>query len=124
MITRLLIYITLVSICACKNEPNRFHDGTYANSRNVGQKIKKKQIEIDGRWLNYTILSPKDYSIVKKFKFLCIQHPDRIDIPLRDGRTIIIEVNKDGNIIFDDCLFEKEYPIIITNPIPKALIEN
>ena len=35
-----------------------------------------------------------------------------------------IEVKKDGNIIFDDCLFEKEYPVIITNPIPKAFIEN
>lgn len=124
MITRLILCFVLLSICACKNEPTRLHDGTYTYSQNVGHKIKKNQIEIDGRWFNYIIISEKDNSIYKKFEFLFIQHPNKIDVPLRDGRTMTIEVKKDGNIIFDDCRFEKEYPVIITNPIPKAFMEN
>lgn len=122
---KFIIYFFLLTLYACTNTNKRYHDGTYVYIDALRRTPNEQQITIDGQWMYHSIQSIKDKANFKEHKFICIQYPDKIPLPLQDGHSVTVEIDSAGNINYDGHLFIKEpMRIIDLTPIPRSFQEN
>ncbi len=120
-----IIFIILVTLPGCKNSNSNFHNGTYIFSDSTVRYATKESIIIEGNSATLHLRSLFNKSKLKKSKYICIQHPNSIDLPLSKQPPITIPVDKDGNLVWGDKLFKKQpIPIILSTPIPEAFLES
>lgn len=120
----LIACLLLLTLFACTSNHKRYHDGmyVYSDSLHPGQQVQK--IKVEGGWI-YHIIQPSDgKSKTKAYTFPCIQYPDKISLPLPKGHSVTIDIDQEGNLIYDQMTFKKEWiHIIDPTPVPKAFIE-
>ena len=117
-------FVFILALFGCNNPTSNFHDGEYIFTDNREQPSLDESITIDGNYATLYFRSLFNHSNLSKSEYRCIQYPDRIDLQLRRQPPISIPVDKEGNLMWDEKLFQKQVPLIIQPmPIPKALLE-
>ncbi|NCU04898.1 MAG: hypothetical protein GXC73_13010 [Chitinophagaceae bacterium] len=123
MKNKLIACFLLLMFYACKDSKHRYHDGTYVHAANDAS--TEQRIRVDGKWMYHSLHSSKSNSKIREYKFICIQYPDKISLPLPKGHTVTVEIDKNGNLIYDGMEFKREFiRIIDPAPIPEALLES
>jgi hypothetical protein len=88
-------------ILSASERKTGYHDGTYFYT-DLNTRIPNKQ-----KMLHF-YQAINDSTNVKSYKDYCIQYPDRIELLMWRGHSVLIKVDSTGNLIYDNRLFKKE----------------
>lgn len=121
-----LIVIILSSSLHYGCSSSHFYDGEYVFIDSTAKPAIQESIVINGSNASLRFRSLFNKLKITKSTRLCFQHPGKIDLYMgKLEPPLSIPVDREGNLVWDEKLFKKQpIPIILSNPIPEAFLEN
>jgi hypothetical protein len=105
---RVIPFIIMALLLSCKERKTDYHDGTYFYTDLNARIPNKQRIDIKGAKMLHFYQAINDSTNVKSYKDHCTQYPDRIELLMWRGHSVLIKVDSIGNLIYDNRLFTKE----------------
>jgi hypothetical protein len=104
-------FIVLSLLISCSG--NHYHDGKYKAtvfSNAAMTWVNDEEIEISGNEMYLKSKSSFGDEVYREFKTTCIQYPDRVEYKGKDGITVVVRFDKDGNFKYGEFVYEKVNP--------------
>jgi len=105
---KLPIYCLLLFIASCSS--NHYHDGKYKATIFTNANltwVNDEEIELNGNEMHCTSFSVIDNKILREYKTTCKQFEDRIEYKDKNGMTVIMRPDGNGNISFGEYTYER-----------------
>jgi hypothetical protein len=92
--------ILLISLFLISCSGHHYHDGKYKAtvfSNAAMTWVNDEEIEIKGNEMYLKSKSSFDNEVYGEFKTSCRQYPDRVEFKGKDGLTVVLRLDDDGN---------------------------